>query len=181
VTDAKVLSEAAFRGDLPTTLGRVSLEEIADAWWRYTLRSQERDRQGHSSPDEHDPDWWAVELWIASRQEHKTHEETVRQLTHLLAERAPAEGDLGFLGAGPVEDFIDADEDRLQWIEQEAERSENFRRALANAWIDDLGPTVFLRVQRAAGTELVWPLRGSGPRPMPDGSFADPSLHRSTT
>lgn len=65
-------------------------------------------------------------------------------------------------------------------VEREAARSENFRKALANVWIEDVGAAAFLRVQAAAGTELVWHVT-HGPRPMPDGSSDDPDLHRSMT
>jgi hypothetical protein len=39
---------------------------------------------------------------------------------------------------------------------------------------------VFLRVQEAAKTDLVWHVN-HGLRPIPDGSFVDPSLGRSMT
>jgi hypothetical protein len=170
--------EAAERGDLDGLLALVSLDEIANAWWRYMMR---RAAEGEKSdPDwEGDPDGWAIEINYTGILEG---EDTFRDYLRALAARAPDDDVelLGYFGAGPLEDFITRDEDRLHWIEQEAERSENFRRALATVWVEDFGASIFLRLQAAARTELVWHAN-HGPRPMPDGSFADPSLHRHMT
>ena len=117
---------AAERGDLQAVRAMVSVDEIADAWWRYTVRTV-----GAPEDWDTDPDAWASELW---------HEEVVlgddefsRDLVRALAERAPRGADMGYLGAGPVEDFA-TNEDRLRWIEAEAARSPNFRAALANVY-----------------------------------------------
>ena len=144
--------------DLQGLLDVLSVEDIADAWWRYQLRDQDLDT------DEVDhPDWWAVELWFG----HAVYESTDcgHELIHALAERAPEGADLGLLGAGPVENYMGSDEASLLWVETEARRSENYRKALANVWIDHLPPDAFLRVEAAAGTELPWPDFGHGERP----------------
>ena len=127
----------------------VSIEDIADAWWRYTLRAQDGE-----APSENDADWWAVYLWV--NPSTYEHESFLRAGLRALADRAPDGADLGYLGAGPVENFVTDDEDRLRWIEREAKRSENFRSALANVWIDDVGltPEAFERVETAAGQTL---------------------------
>jgi hypothetical protein len=146
-------------------LSLVALEEVADAWWRYMVRSQALQSQGRSAADdrwENDPDSWAIRLWFGNAIHER--EDTVRQFLRLLAERAPVEGDLRDLGAGPVEDFVCDDEERLLWIEEEAARSPNFRKALANVWVWQLPPEVFLRLEGAAGAPLAWP-SSAGPRP----------------
>lgn len=165
---------AAEDGDLPRLLSLVSLDEIVDAWWRYKARAG-----GDSSGWDTDPDGWAMEI-------HFTFvfygdEDAFRDYLRALVRRAPDDREaLGHLAAGPIEDFVSADEGRLGWIEQEAAHSETFRLALSNVWAEHIGPRAFLRLQAAAGTELVWHVN-HGPRPMPDGSFADPNHHRSMT
>lgn len=151
--------------ELDELLSLVSLEDVADAWWRYTVRSQALQSEARPAADgrwETDPDSWAIQLWFGNAIHER--EETVRQFLHLLAERAPAEGDLSYLGAGPIEDFVSDDDERLLWIEEEAARSPNFREALANVWGWRLPPEVFLRLENAAGVPLSWP-SSAGPRP----------------
>lgn len=178
--DRGEIIEAAERGNREKLLALVSVDEIADAWWRYTMRTTAEQHQRSDDQWESDPDGWAAEIYH-TRTKIFEDEETLREYLRALATRAPEGADLGYFGASQLEDFIGApDEDRLQWIEQEADRSEKFRLALASVWIEDLGQAVFLRVQGAARTELVWHVT-HGPRPMPDGSFADPSLHRHMT
>jgi hypothetical protein len=142
--------------DLVGLLELVSPAEIADAWWRYKLSDPAQ------RTDEH-PDWWAVELWMGEAVYAAT--DRGHEIVHALAERAPAGADLGLLGAGPVEDYIRADEASVAWVEAEARRSDNYRRALAHAWLHHFPVDLFLRVEAAAGTSLPWPARGHGPRP----------------
>ena len=148
------LQQLVNADDLERLFEVVTVEEIADAWWRCTLSGDER--------FDH-PDWWAIELWLGtSIYEMKDHG---RKVLRALAERAPDGADLGLLGAGPVEDSIADDEESLRWIENEARRSDNYREALGKIWRHDLRPDAFLRVEAAAGTELSWPRFGQGPRP----------------
>jgi hypothetical protein len=150
---------------LDDLLSLITLEDAADAWWRYTVRSHAVQSEGRPTADDPwdtDPDSWAIQLWFGKAIHER--EETVRQFLHLLAERAPAEGELSYLGAGPVEDFVCDDEERLLWIEEEASRSPNFRGALANVWAWRLPPEIFLRLERAARVPLSWP-PSAGPRP----------------
>jgi hypothetical protein len=179
VTREREVVEAAELGDLDRVLALTSSEEIADAWWRYMVRCDGARRRGEKVPDlDSDPDSWASELWHEGVIQED--EATFRMLLHTLAERAPREADLSYLGAGPIEDFLTDDEERLRWVEEEAFRSPNFRAALASVWIEELGAATFLRIQRAAGVDLVWHVN-HGPRPLPDGSFTDPGLGRSMT
>jgi hypothetical protein len=142
-------------GDLDGLLECVTLEEIAEVWWRAKLR---RDI------DWDDPDFWALEVWMDGFLGGR--EDLLRRGILALVDRAPPEGYLGHVGASVLEVFINADEDRVRWIEEQAERSPAFRGALANVWISDVPSDVFLRVERAAGTELAWPPVGP-PRPRP--------------
>jgi hypothetical protein len=168
VLDTTRAIKAAERGDLDALLALVSLDELADAWWRYTMRCDIAYKNGTTQPDwDTDPDAWASEIWHEEVLQQR--EQTVRDYLHVLAERAPAEADVGYLGAGPIEDFIRDDDDRLLWIEQEARRSSKFRSALANVWVSGLSPAAFLRVERAAGVELSWP-DSIGPRPTDQAS-----------
>ena len=142
--------------EIASLLEAVTAEEIADAWWRYML-SAKRER------DVNHPDWWAIDLWLGSA--IYKYRDDCRRLIHALAEGAPAEADLGLLGAGPLENCLADNEDDLCWMEQEARRSENYRKALANVWIDGFfSPESFLRVEAAAGTRLAWS-ESRGPRP----------------
>jgi hypothetical protein len=154
--DPGELQRLVDEDDLQGLLAVVPVEEIADAWWSYTL----------SDPDVHNldhPDWWAVELWFG--QSVYASVDLGHELIHALAERAPGGADLGLLGAGPVESYISSGEASLQWVEAEARRSENYRKALANVWVHHLPPDAFLRVETAAGTQLPWPKVGHGERP----------------
>jgi hypothetical protein len=179
VTLEREIVAAGERGDLAAVFALTSPEEIADAWWRYMGRCGRARARSEDEPDwDSDPDSWACELWLEGV--IQKDEGRFRTLLHTFAERAPPDADLSFLGAGPIEDFLTDDEDRLCWVEEEAERSPNFRMALASVWIEELGAATFLRIQGAAGTDLVWHV-SHGPRPLADGSFIDPGLGRRMT
>jgi hypothetical protein len=130
----------------------VSPEQIADAWWRYTMRCDTAHKTEAPVPSwETDPDAWAEQIWQSEVLNHREH--AVREVLGLLAERAPAGADLGYLGAGPIEDFV-TDEHRLKWIEAEAARSSNFRAALANVYSrSNLSEEQNARLKRAAGAD----------------------------
>jgi|SRR5581483_6797728 len=133
-------------GDLDGLLSRVTLDEIADAWWRHNLRDFDDDTDAALA----DPDWWAVEAWL----DHlfDKDEALAARALRALAERVPPEADLGLLGAGPVEEFV-TDEARLCWIESEAARSPNLRAALANVYPKpSLSDEQNARLRRAAET-----------------------------
>jgi hypothetical protein len=131
VPAAKHIVKLADENNLDGLLALVSIEEMADAWWRYTARWDIADSQGTPLPEwDNDPDSWAEQVWQSEVLEQR--EDVVRAFLHAAAERVPDPNLLGYLGAGPVEDFAANDEDRLCWIEEEATRSPNFRAALAN-------------------------------------------------
>jgi hypothetical protein len=86
--------------------------------------------------------------------EFLANEAFVRDFLVAIAEAAPEEV-LGWVGAGPLEDFIKDDRDRVAWVEEQAARSARFRRALGNVWIDNaVSHETLLRIERAAGVEL---------------------------
>jgi hypothetical protein len=132
--------------------------------------------------------WWALEFWWAvsdrgwvgdhvvrhlldwltphastdretSRAQQAANEEVARELLVKLVDHAPSDDVLGNVGAGPLEDFIDGDDDRVRWIEEQAASSPKFRTALAKVWIWSEPAWVFERVERAAGVPLAWPGR----------------------
>lgn len=86
---------------------------------------------------------------------HKLAESRHRALLDLLVDRVPNDHVLGVVGADPLEDFINAAEDRLAWIEQRAASSARFKETLAAVWIWHLPSDAFERVERAAGVPLV--------------------------
>lgn len=111
-------------GRLDDLLAQVSLSEIADAWRCYHERSN-----AGKYLDTDDPDWWAVEFWLSNGLAFR-HEDVAREGILALVD---AVGDdlLPYVGAGPLENFIDSVESRIRWIEEVAERSPRFRTALA--------------------------------------------------
>jgi hypothetical protein len=115
--------------------------------------SRDRRAQRGDLKEEGDPDWWAACLWTDPALYDAGNEAILREGLHALAERAPAGADLGHLGAGPIENYVTDDVERLCWIEEEA-RSANFRGALANAWID-LSEGTVARVEAAPRQALL--------------------------
>jgi hypothetical protein len=142
--------ELAENDDLEGLLAAVSLDDLADAWWRYTLRLDAAHEA--EAPEAHtDPNGWAWEVWMSHVLDQR--EDVVRTFLSLLAERVPVGADLGYLGAGPIEDFA-TNEDRLCWIEAEAARSDAFRAALANVYPRRaLSEEQNERLRRAAATD----------------------------
>jgi hypothetical protein len=67
-----------------------------------------------------------------------------------LADAAPDEQALAYLGAGPIEDLlVDPAPTVVDEIEQAARRNEHFRYALRCAWFDDrVSPAVRSRLRR---------------------------------
>jgi len=57
------------------------------------------------------------------------------ELLELLAERAPDDDAVGFLGADALEDYLETYPDVAR-LEEAAQRNERFRLALAAAWYD---------------------------------------------
>ncbi len=85
----------------------------------------------------------------------KSGESRHRTLLSLLTERSANDDVLAVVGAGPLEDFVSDDEDRLLWIEKQAAKSGRFRTALRNVWARGyVTAETFDRLQKAAGVPL---------------------------
>jgi hypothetical protein len=131
--------------------GEISLAEIAAAFFA-SLHTKERDD---------DPNFWAIDLWFPVNDEWWQDEERVRSGLLALIDAASGDDDLAYVGAGPLEDFIENDESRLRWIEGQARTSARFRRALSNVWVWGMQRNeVAERVERAAGVPLARPKWG---------------------
>jgi hypothetical protein len=147
--DPRKLEELILDGQVAKLLSLVTLEQVAAAWCGYCTRTH------LSGVEDDDPDWWAVFLLQVG--EFWSDELRVRTVIDLLVELAPDDKVLGAVGAGPLEDFISDNEDRLVWIERRAAVSARFKEALRHVWIWSLGPNVLARVERAVGEELARP------------------------
>lgn len=138
------LERLACEGSGAELLAREGLDSIARAWMRYT-RAEPSDARRLQ-------DWWAVEAWM--RSDLWQDEDRYRAgLLHLI-DAATTTADLDNVGAGPLEDFIAAEESRVAWIEEQATNSADFRRALRNARIWNIPAPMFDRLERAAGVQL---------------------------
>jgi hypothetical protein len=145
--DPRLLEDLLTEGRADEVLSMVSLRETAEAWCRYHTRP-------HTDGEEFDPDWWAVDLLRGSNFADDTAR--FREAILLTVEVAPSDEVLAVIGATFLEVVVWGGEDWLQWIERAASESARFRTALANVWIEELGPDAFLRIQAAAQTELPW-------------------------
>ena len=125
--DPRELEELVLEGQVAKLLSLVTLEQVAAAWCGYHARTH------FPGVEDDDPDWWAVDLLLSG--EFWSDELRVRTVIDLLVERAPDDRVLGGVGAGPLEDFISDNEDRLVWIEGRAAASARFREALGHVWI----------------------------------------------
>ena len=148
-TDPRKLEDLILDGQVDELLTLVTLEQVAAAWCGYHARTHV------PGVEDDDPDRWAV--FLLQDGEFSSDELRVRTVIDLLVERAPDDRVLGGVGAGPLEDFISDNEDRLVWIERRAAASARFREALRHVWIWSLGPSVLARVERAVGAELARP------------------------
>src|SRR5438270_2406467 len=97
------------------------------AWCRYATRAVgiEGDLAWEA-----DPDGWSAEL--AQESEFLADKEFVRRFLIAVAEAAPDEA-LGWVGAGPLREFISEHPDQRPWAEAQAASSQRFGRALAHS------------------------------------------------
>lgn len=129
--------EEILLSDPDRLLDEVSLADIALAWCCYQERVPETDD---------DPDWWAVDAWLAGT---VLPPDQIREGLRLLIETAD-ETVLGMVGAGPLEDFVSDDEGDLRWVEEMAARSRQFRIALRSVWASGLSEGAAARIDAAA-------------------------------
>ena len=135
----------------------VSLAEVAHAWMRYQHKVQ-----SGVNPDVDDPDWWAVEMW--QEDASWADEQRLREGVLELVAAAETDHDFGIIGAAVLEYVITDDEDRLRWVEAEAQKSEPFRRSMANMYVWGVHrDAVAARVEAAARVRLPRPRNWTGP------------------
>jgi Family of unknown function (DUF6869) len=160
--DPVTLSRLVDTGDVDGVLAFVSLDEIADAWCQWSLRQHRGDVPPTTDQSDWfstDPHWWALEFWwlVSGREGVAAREAVARDLLVSLVDHAPSDDVLLHIGAGPFEEFIRADEDRVRWIEEQAVSSAKFRTALGNVWIWSEPDWVFERIEHAARIPLAHP------------------------
>lgn len=147
--DPRVLGHLVDNDDIDSLMAVVTIEDIAGAW----LRS----RRGADGSDAAGPDEWASELWYSS----SWYSDRARTRATVIAmlEQADAD-DVARIGSGPLENLVVDDESALQWVDEQARISPQFRVALTHAWLwNQLSADSFDRVQRAAGAPLPNPNR----------------------
>lgn len=146
---------------LPLLYGLLGRDAVASATARYYR-------------EESPWDFWARNLFHDLIQaDCRETFEYVRRLVDLVDV-----DDLWAVAAGEVEDLIkECGGGVIELIEAEAGRNEVFRQALRGAWIWDVDPEIFHRVEAAAGVELAQarfeqvdaPVVNRGPKPRPSG------------
>ena len=120
--DAEALAGAVAGDDTSTVLAIRSPTEIAEAWWR--------SRRSRNRGSDEDSDWWAVEFVLGCWRWPDVAERVILNLVRL----AQDEAELAFVGAGPIEDYIVAEERRVSWLERNAAESEAFKEALRSVY-----------------------------------------------
>jgi hypothetical protein len=157
VVDSSLMQQLVDAGRFDDVLREVSLAEVAAAWIRFHHSVRRGDDRGMD-----DPDWWAVEMW--QNDASWADEQRLRNGVLALVDAAENDLDFGAIGAGIVEYVITDDEDRLRWLEAEAEESERFRRSLANIHVwGQHRDEVAARVETAARVRLPRPRGWAGP------------------
>jgi hypothetical protein len=129
----------------------VSPEQLADAYWAHYGLSTSKERSERLRAQELRWADEAVEAIVRTQHE----QETARLgLLILLADRSPGTTQaLAYLGAGPVEQYLETEPD-LPAVERAAGKSERFRTAVRCAWFDKkLAPEDAARL-RALGDPL---------------------------
>ncbi len=115
----------------------MDLSRFVDGYWQNYLLSRSAD---HADRVRADGYRWAWELAVdvaGGRAEESGPEVDPIDLMVALAERAPDDRALSYLGAGPIEEYLRSDAPDLDAIERAARRNSKFRTALRGAWFDD--------------------------------------------
>lgn len=134
-----------MQGNLDAVLQSVSVDEVAEAWCRFTARSR-----GERGDD--DPDWWAIAFAMTAGMEGHP---VVRPLLLALVDAAPNERVVGGIGAGPLEDFISDNEDDLAWLESQAASRPKLANAVRGSWVaGSVSESTLARLDRIAGEPL---------------------------
>jgi hypothetical protein len=134
-------------GRLDDVLAAVSLQDVAEAWSCYYERKSANGWAAHD-----DPDLWSIDLWLAIARS-SARESVIREGLLALVNAVPEEL-LAYIGAGPLMEFVEPDEDRIAWIERVAAPSSRFRTALSAVAAEHEEIWVVERLERAAGARL---------------------------
>jgi len=129
------LEAAADRGRITERLG---VQRLVDAWLAFSKGPD------GTYPDQH---WWATSLFddIERWADEDLHREIVLRFIDTADDQQ-----IWNVAAGPLEDFLTDNDERLTWMEQIAAQNPRFRRALAGVWTDGKEPTTTERIGRAA-------------------------------
>lgn len=125
---------------LDELLASVGLDEIGHAWRCFHERSTRDSGVSHD-----DDDWWAVEFWLAGGLGFR-REDVARAGLIALVDASPDDL-LEYVGAGPIESYIDADERIVAWVEGAAKQHRRFRQALSYVYLSQELPWVFDRLR----------------------------------
>lgn len=129
----------------------VDLDDLAARYWEAHGLSQgtREDRlRADNTP------WEEVQEMIWN------HDDRIVEVLVQLAESAPSDDDAGYVGAGPLEELLYENRDRLReptdellaQVDAAARRSSRFRRALASALLEDLPAPVVRQLGRFRDT-----------------------------
>jgi hypothetical protein len=109
------------------------MTDLVAAYWRQYELSTSENREDRQVAEQF---FWAWEE-VEARMDDLSGTEAVELLV-LLAEAAPTDAALGYLGAGPVENLlVSRTANVVDEVDAAARRNEKFRTALAAAWYDD--------------------------------------------
>jgi hypothetical protein len=119
--------------------------ELAAAYWEQHRRGTSTERAVRLSQDDV---FWA---WEEINERVIEQPEDVVEVLVIIAEAAPDDAALAYLGAGPVEALLHPSVSTavIDRVEHAAIHSEAFRKALRCAWFDgQLSPDVAARLRR---------------------------------
>jgi hypothetical protein len=120
------------------------MNELAAAYWEHYRLSTSKDRAERLRSSETFWAWEAVNDLVDERPQ-----DVIPTLV-ALADAAPDDDALGYLGAGPVEDLINHHGSVvvIDRVEGAARRNQRFRTALTGAWYDEyVSPDVCARLR----------------------------------
>ncbi len=121
------------------------LPELALAYWETYAMTFSGDRTDRLKGEE---SWWA---WEEVEERVRLHPEDSIEVLTYLADTAPDDAALAYLGAGPIEDLVcyGGSDVVIDRVEGAAVRNGNFRKALRCAWFDaHVEPSVAKRLRR---------------------------------
>jgi hypothetical protein len=112
----------------------VERDELVEAYWQHWRLGSSEDRDDRLRQPTHAWAWDEVERAVADR------DGDVVELLVALADAAPDDAALAYLGAGPVEDLVRVHGEAVAAaLERAAESDVNLRRALRSVWLDPDG------------------------------------------